>query len=115
MWAFVGVLLAAVVVVLEACSLTEHTSCFAHFESRPAAERAAAAGAALGFDPDVEPSGPRERDRNSPGARQISVTFRHDKTGDEAARLEAAFREIVKRENGGLGHPGGCLEKSLGD
>jgi hypothetical protein len=115
MQAVVGVLLAAAVVILAACSATEQTVCFAGFESRSAAERAAAAGAALGFDADVEASGSRERQRhrNSLWGRQIGVDFWHGKTGDEAARLEAALRDIVKEENGSGGRQ--CLVKTVGD
>ncbi len=40
---------------------SEFTNCYAAFDSRQAADRAASAAREAGHDADVEPSGPKER------------------------------------------------------
>jgi hypothetical protein len=114
-----AVLLAAVVVVVGffAYLASEFTDCYAAFDTREAAERAAAAGRAVGFDTEVEASGPRERRPRSEGARRIAVTFSNGETGDDAEELRAAFGLIVKRAGGVLLHEGGggCTENSPAD
>jgi hypothetical protein len=115
----VAALLAVVVVVVGFFAYlgTESTYCYAAFDAREAAERAGAAGRAVGFDTEVEPSGPRERRRWSEGGRRIAVTFSNGETGDDAEELRAAFGLIVKRAGGGVAHEGGggCTEISPAD
>ena len=80
----------------------EFTECYGSFESREAAERAAdrAEDAGLGTDVDHRRS-------------ESAVTFDTEETGDDAREARQAFREIIKVENGRLGHPGnGCLERA---
>jgi hypothetical protein len=92
---------------------SEHTTCFAHFQSRDAAERAASRGHAAGFDDvEVEVAGPDARLPSSQGGRGISVDFADGETGGDAASLPQRFRWIVEGAEGG---GAGCVENSRMD
>lgn len=80
---------------------SQFTACYAVFNSRAAAERAADAGRDAGLDPYVEHR-----------ASDSAVTFSTGETGEDARKARQAYREIVRRARGRLGHPdGGCLER----
>jgi hypothetical protein len=81
-----------------------YTECYAAFEAKGAAERAADAGAKEGFDT-------RAEFRDQPGAKW-TVIFETGETGADAEEDRAAFRAIVKREGGRSAHPGGCGERT---
>ncbi|MEK6327656.1 MAG: hypothetical protein AABM66_09080 [Actinomycetota bacterium] len=92
---------------------SEHTLCFAYFQSRDAAERAASGGHAAGFDDvEVEAVGPDARLPTSKGGRAISVDFTTGETGGDATSLRQEFREIVEGEGAG---GAGCVEHSRMD
>ena len=100
----IGLVAIAVAVYLYAG--TEYTTCYGVFKSKAAAEQAAEAGDDAGFDTATE--------RLEDGEVGIywAVDFDSGETGDDARELRRAFRDIVRRERGKLGHSGsGCLEK----
>lgn len=91
----------------------EYTDCYAAFDSRAAADRAAASARALWFSTDVEADGPDARRATSPGARAISVTFSDGETGEDAATFRVAVNRIIVDEGGKPERPGvECYEKS---
>jgi hypothetical protein len=109
-----ALLLISVIGGFFACSSStpEFSQCFASFETREAAERAASVASDAGFDAEVEADTPFADQPNSPGARQISVTFSDGATGDDAAEFRRVFHSVVAEENGKFGHPNrGCLER----
>src|SRR5829696_1031829 len=85
-------------VLLYAYVASEYTECFGSFGSPEAAERAAGAARDAGFDADVE--------------RKSAVTFESPETGNDAGEFRRVFHQILEREGGTFGHPGGgCLER----
>ena len=111
-FAVVALVAVAVVIAFLAYSSSEFSQCFADFDSRESADRAAAAAEDAGFNADVEPSGPEERHRESAGGRRIAITFEDGETGEDASEFRAFYRRILEHETGRPGHPGpGCLER----
>lgn len=103
---------AAIVVVLVIGGLGYHwltnefTECYGVFKTREAAERAATAGRHAGLGASVHATGHPDRPDES------AVAFDTGETGADAAEYLEAFREIIRREQGVLGHPGdGCVER----
>jgi len=97
-----GVVAAAVLLVGGGYLYVNHdyTECFAGYETKQAAERAAEDGRDAGFDVTVE--------RRS----EWSAIMTFGETGDDARDDRARFREILDETGGELGHPGeGCLER----
>ncbi len=80
---------------------SDYTDCYAIFQSRAAAERAADEADKIGFVPDVD-------HRRSESA----VTFHSGESGADAQERRRVFGDFVRRHEGTLGHPGdGCLER----
>ncbi len=77
---------------------SQHMNCFAHFDTRQAADRAASAAREAGYDANVEPSGPKEHQPTSEGGRRIGVTFSDGETGDDASEFRRTVAEVVRRE-----------------
>jgi hypothetical protein len=96
-----AVLVVAVVgagVLLYAYLASEYTECFGSFGSPEAAEGATDEARDAGFDAFVE--------------RKSAVTFESPETGNDAGEFREIFHQILEREGGTFGHPGGgCLER----
>lgn len=98
--AVIGLLLTAIAGLYIYAS-SDYTVCYAIFESRGAAERAADEAGEIGFDADVD-------HRRSESA----VTFQSGESAADAEEQRRAFADFVRRHDGTLGHPGdGCLER----
>jgi hypothetical protein len=96
-----------IVAALSVWLASEFTECYGAFRTREAAERAADAArdAGLGASVDHHPA-------EGPLPAEWAVTFDSGETGADAATDREAFREIVSRGRGKLGHPdGGCTER----
>jgi hypothetical protein len=96
------------VVLLVARSLedhfSDHTVCFAFVDSASSADELEAAANKQGFSVSAD---------NRPG---FHLTFDSPATGEDAESFRHAFKGLVDREHGRLGHPGdGCLTKPFGD
>jgi hypothetical protein len=88
------------------------TECFAGFESRAQAERAASVVESVGFTADVEAAGPDERKPTSEWGRGIGVRFSDGATGEDAKEFKQAVREAVDQEAGDTGRRGPtCSER----
>lgn len=97
-----GLLMAGAAAFVLCGTNSEFTECYGIFRSREAAEQAADAARDVGLGTYVD-------HRSSESA----VTFDTGETGSDASEHREAFREIVRREGGTLGHPGGgCVERT---
>jgi hypothetical protein len=106
---------ALVAAVFVAVIQSESTSCYAAFETRAAADRAADRARSAGLDVEVEEPGPDARRPSSRGARLISVAFSSGESGDDAAEFREEVRQIAEEE-GAAGEPAvGCSERSRSD
>jgi len=81
---------------------SEYTACYAGFESRERAERAAAAAGDAGLDAEIQEE----------AAGDVRATFTTGETEEDARELREAFQEIVEREGGEIRHDrNGCVER----
>ena len=85
----------------------QFTECYGSFKTEEAAESAADAAedGGLGASVDHHPA-----EDGLPA--EWAVTFDTGETGGDAAEDRETFRDVVRREDGELGHPGdGCIER----
>ena len=98
----VGVAVAVVAALVLYANTAEYTECYGVFKSREAAEQAADAARDVDLGTYVD-----HRENES------VVTFETGETGADAGENRRAFRQIIDRESGKLGHPGnGCVERT---
>lgn len=106
--AIAGAATLGVVVVAGYFLLTsQFTECYGSFKTRAAAERAADAAEDAGLDASVDHH-PAEDGLPA----EWAATFDTGETGGDATEDRETFREVLKQEEGELGHPGdGCIER----
>ena len=81
---------------------TEYTACYAGFETRESADRAAEAAGDAGLDTEI----------HEETAGDVRVTFTTGETEEDARELRDAFHEIVEQEDGEIQHDrNGCVER----
>jgi hypothetical protein len=107
-FALAGVITLGVIVGLGYFLLTsQFTECYGSFKTEEAAEGAADAAEDAGLGASVDHHAAED---DLPA--EWAVTFDTDETGGDAAEDRETFRDVLKQEDGELGHPGdGCIER----